>query len=264
MKKVLLSLFVGIMLLLPMTVKAEGKVKVYVFEAGGCPYCELEVEYLEGLESYGKKFEIVRKELYVDHVNWEPGKDYELGVKVANAFTEEGFEDASVHGTPFVVISNIYAKTAYNADLAKIIDEAFEKGDKDVVTCLANNGTSCLKDAKEFSDAIPVIILSVAVVGLVVMIVLARISNKEEKILDKAFAPEEDEKPVAQAKEETVKVVAEKKPVAKKPATKVTAKKESSIKKTTVKRTEGKAKVKAKASESKKTTKSTKKPASKK
>ena len=209
------------------------------------------------LRSYGEKFEIVRKELYVDHVSWEPGKDYELGVKVANAFTEEGFEDASVHGTPFVVISNVYAKTAYNADLAKIIDEAFEKGDKDVVTCLANNGTNCMKDAKESSNTIPVIILSVAVVGLVVMIILARISNKEEKILDKAFAPEEDEKPVAEPKKEAVKVVTEKKPAAKK-----ADKKESSTKKTPAKRTEGKAK--AKASGSKKTTKTTKKPASKK
>ena len=63
MKKILLSLIVAVMVLLPMSVNAEGKVKVYIFEAGGCPYCEAEIEYLESLDSYGEKFEIVRKEL---------------------------------------------------------------------------------------------------------------------------------------------------------------------------------------------------------
>lgn len=260
MKKLLLFLIFGIMLLLPITVKAEGKVKVYVFEAGGCPYCEMEVEYLEGLESYGEKFEIVRKELYVDHVDWQKGKDYNLGVQVANAFLKNGYEDASAHGTPFVVISNIYAQTGYNPDLVDVINKAYEAGDADIVSCIAEGKSDCViadpnkteKENKEeaTNEILPIVGLIIITAALVTIVVLVRKSNKEEEELDKVFADEEEEivkvkkeKPVKAVKVETKKVV-KKKP-------------------------EGKAKTntkstKPKASESKKTTKTTKKTTSKK
>lgn len=118
------------------------KVKVYIFYAGGCPYCEAQTEYLKGLEDYDKTFEIVEKELYVDHVNWEPGKDYDLGAKVATAFQEAGFTDASYYGTPFVVISDIYAKAAYSTDLEDVIKQAYDEGDNDVVACY-EKGNKC-------------------------------------------------------------------------------------------------------------------------
>ena len=75
MKKVLLFL---ILLFIPFIVNADKNkmVKVYVFEAGGCPYCEAEIDYLKGLKSYNKKFTIEKKELYIAHIEWEPGKDY--------------------------------------------------------------------------------------------------------------------------------------------------------------------------------------------
>lgn len=145
MKKVLLSIICAV-LLLPLFVKADSKlVKVYIFEAGGCPYCEAEIDYLKGLESYGKKFEIVRKELYVDHVDWANGKDYDLGVKVAKAFKEAGFSEASYQATPFVVISDVYAAASYNTDLEDYINTAYEKGDKDVVQCISDGKENCIK-----------------------------------------------------------------------------------------------------------------------
>lgn len=113
--------------------KSGEKVKVYVFFAGGCPYCESEIEYLKSLDEYNKKFEIVEKELYVDHIEWQPGKDYDLGVKVATAFYEKGFQNASYQGTPFVVISNIYAEASYNPNVVDIINKAYDEGDEDVV-----------------------------------------------------------------------------------------------------------------------------------
>ena len=113
------------------------KVKVYIFEAGGCPWCERQKEYLKGLESYGKKFVIVTKELYVDHINWQEGKDYELGKKVAEAFNEAGFADATYNGTPLVIISDLYAASAYSESLEKYINQAYELKDKDIVSCLA-------------------------------------------------------------------------------------------------------------------------------
>ncbi len=137
MKKVL-SFVLVFMLVLGVTAcgsskKSSDKVKVYVFFAGGCPYCENEIQYLKSLEDYDKTFEIVEKELYVDHIQWQPGKDYDTGVKVATAFYEKGFKNASYQGTPFVVISNIYAEASYNPNVADIIKQAYEEGDEDVV-----------------------------------------------------------------------------------------------------------------------------------
>ena len=60
MKKKLLSVLFTLLILIPLGINAEEKekVKVYIFEAGGCPYCEAEVEYLKGLEGYNKTFTI--------------------------------------------------------------------------------------------------------------------------------------------------------------------------------------------------------------
>ena len=140
-----------LMLFIPMiSIKAENKkVKVYMFEAGGCPYCEEEEEYLKGLDSYDKKFELIKKELYVDHVEWKKGKDYDLGVKVANEFNEAGFENATYQGTPFVIISDLYATTSYNDSLEDIINEAYETGDKDIVGCYESGKSNCLDDLKK-------------------------------------------------------------------------------------------------------------------
>ncbi|CCY45023.1 cytochrome c biogenesis protein transmembrane region [Clostridium sp. CAG:1193] len=152
MKKKLLSVLFTLLLLIPLGINAEEKekVKVYIFEAGGCPYCEAEVEYLKGLEGYNKTFTIEIKELYIDHVDWKPGKDYDLGVKVANGFLNVGFTDASYQGTPFVVISDLYAASAYSTSLESVINEAYEKGDKDIVSCYADGKEDCLNHlAKE-------------------------------------------------------------------------------------------------------------------
>lgn len=152
MKKKLLSVLFTLLILIPLGINAEEKekVKVYIFEAGGCPYCEAEVEYLKGLEGYNKTFTIEIKELYVDHVDWKPGKDYDLGVKVANGFLNAGFTDASYQGTPFVVISDLYAASVYSTSLESVINEAYEKGDKDIVSCYADGKEDCLNHlAKE-------------------------------------------------------------------------------------------------------------------
>lgn len=151
--KSLLLLVVALLVVIP-TVKANAadKVKVYMFEAGGCPYCEAEEEYLKGLDGYGKTFELIKKELYVDHVDWKQGKDYELGKKVAEAFQKVGFDQASYQGTPFVVVSDIYAVAAYNPNLEETIKEAIEKGDKDIVGCYESGKDNCLKHLEKKSE----------------------------------------------------------------------------------------------------------------
>lgn len=173
MKKALRNIVLLFLLIVPFIVKAEDKelVKVYIFEAGGCPYCEKEIEYLEGLESYNKKFTIERKELYVDHINWAKGSDYQLGYTVATAFNQAGFEDASYEGTPFVVISDLYAAASYSTALEPIIEQAYEAGDKDVVGCFASGKEDCLEGVvinnktKETSPVAIGIIVGIIIVG---------------------------------------------------------------------------------------------------
>ncbi len=159
LKKIILVFIVALLLVLPISTKEvnaeeEKKVKVYVFEAGGCHWCQQEKQYLQGLETYGKKFEIIVKELYVDTDSWAEGADYELGKKVATAFNEAGFKQAKYDSTPFVVISDIYAASKYNDDLEQYIDKAFNEGDKDIVGCFERNELNCLSVAKETKEDI--------------------------------------------------------------------------------------------------------------
>ena len=150
----------------------EGMVKVYLFEAGGCPWCERETQYLKGLASYGEKFVIIKKELYVDHDTWAHGKDYDLGVKVADAFKEAGFSEANSQGTPFVVISDVYAATNYSESLESYIDEAYEKGDKDVVKCFEEGKTNCLNTGGKY-DTLIIIGIFVVLIGGIAGLVFA-------------------------------------------------------------------------------------------
>lgn len=175
-KKILLCVFLLMSIFCLNVVKAKDKVKVYIFEAGGCPWCEREIEYLKGLDSYGEKFEIVTKELYVDHETWAHGKDYDLGVKVANYFTSKGFENASAQGTPFVVISDVYAATTYNTDLENVIDEAYDKGDQDIVATFEEG-----KETKENNYLAIILIFVVLIGGIASLVVIANHDSKENK-----------------------------------------------------------------------------------
>lgn len=203
MKKFFVVLFM-LILMVPLTLFAEtestekGKVKVYVFEAGGCPYCEAETEYFKSLEGYNKTFEIVSKELYVDHVEWKQGKDYELGKKVAEAFLEAGFENASYQGTPFVVISDLYAAATYSTDLESIINQAYEEGDTDAVSCIgsaSDNGLSCIREGanvssntSEETDSKAGIVVAVLALVVFVGVVVYLLSSKNSRVVS-----EEDE-----------------------------------------------------------------------
>lgn len=224
MKKIKSLLFVVIALVLfgsigLTNVKAAEKVKVYVFEAGGCQYCELQLEYLKGLDSYNEKFEIIEKELYVDHVDWAQGKDFELGKTVAEAFKSAGFEGAAYNGTPFVVISNLYAAASYSTNLESYINEAYEKGDKDVVGCFANGGTNCLEgtetpvdDSKDVS-IITTVVLLLFIAGSVALVIYT--GKKNAEVNAEEIEEIVEEKPVVKEKK-TEKKSNNKKPTKKK------------------------------------------------
>lgn len=215
LKGILLLIMAFAMIISPFAmskVNAAEKVKVYIFEAGGCPYCEAEIEYLKGLSSYGEKFEIVQKELYIDHVDWEKGKDYDLGVKVATAFQNAGFKDASYQGTPFVVISNIYAAATYSTDLESYINQAFSEGDADVVACFEKGGTDCLKPApSDGSEAVRNVTLIIFLIIFVAICIISK--NRFEKENNDNYDEERsyEKKAKEVAKEESKEEVKEEK-----------------------------------------------------
>ena len=213
MKKVV-TFLLTVLLCIPFVVFAEeekAKVKVYLFESGGCPCCEAEREYLEGLDSYNKKFEIVSKELYIDHIDWEEGKDYDLGVQVAEEFNKAGFKDASYKGTPFVVISDIYGAATYSTDLERYIDKAYEEGDRDAVSCIMAGQDDCVRfNEEEESDssnqikggAVILVLGGMLLVGAFAYIYANK--KKSSRAIVDDFEEDKEEKPL---KKESTKVV---------------------------------------------------------
>lgn len=191
MKKSSLNMFLSIfviiltfvLFIMPVFVMADEKepVKVYVFLAPDCGYCEKEIEYLESLETYNEKFVIVEKELFASIHSSQLGEDYELGEKVAEAFRNAGFRQANTSGTPFVVISDIYARTSYNDNLESVIEEAYEAGDKDIVKCIEDGNNECLPKSENNLSAKAMIVLSGSVIVIIgVIFAVALITNKKE------------------------------------------------------------------------------------
>ena len=245
MKKKILGVLFALLLAVPLltvSAKEKAKVKVYVFEAGGCPYCEAQIEYLKGLDSYNKKFTIERRELYVDHVDWEQGKDYKLGKAVAEQFQKDGFENASYQGTPFVVISDIYASASYSTELESYINKAYKNGDKDVVNQIAkklkvsnknsdkatttsattdddvevvasSGDTEELKKESSSPNVIVVILGVLVVVGAMIFIIKrgsVAEDEEEDDFDDEDYSDEDDEEEVEVEEEKPVKVASKK------------------------------------------------------
>ena len=188
MKKLFLSV-ITLLLMLPIVVSAKELVKVYIFEAGGCPYCEAQEKYLKGLDSYNKKFKIVKKEAYKDHIDWEKGKDFDLSKTVAEAFQKVGFSDAEYRATPFVVISDKYAAAAYSEDLEAVINDAYEEGDRDIVSCYEKGNTNCLdylatSNKTEKVNNIPVIITIIISTILIIGTYIVKSTMDTKKIID--------------------------------------------------------------------------------
>ncbi len=257
MKKKLFALVFALLLMIPvfsLNAKEKEKVRVYIFEAGGCPYCEEEIKYLESLDSFNKKFVIEKRELYVDHVDWAKGRDYELGKAVAEKFIEDGFENAAYNSTPFVVISDVYAVAGYSTDLESYINKAYKEGDEDVVDEIAKKlgienvnrddiGKTTTPTDETNSDgekpnALIVVGALVLLVGAMAFIIKTGNKNNEENDEveeDKAEEKVEEDKKeeVVVEKKEKVKEVKKEKPVTKKTQSKTSTAKKSTAKKTT-------------------------------
>lgn len=157
-------------------------VKVYVFiTKEGCIYSKQQIEYLKKLDSYGKKFIIVEKELYVDTSTWKRGKDFDLAKRVSTSFKKNGFNQANYTGTPFIVISDLYAAMTDARDLENVIEEAYKVGDKDVVGCFEKNNKDCL-DVKTNDKNLNLVWIIVLVSILILVMSFMILKNKKKHV----------------------------------------------------------------------------------
>lgn len=161
MKKILMGLVMA-MLLVPFAVKAEGKVKIYLFRGEGCPHCEEALEFFDGLSDEDKnKFDLVQYEVWYDEEN------NELMKKVAEKLDEE------VSGVPFIVVGDqaFHGFTeSIGEKILSTVDKYYEEENFiDIVTA-----TDYKASKKDNKDAIIVGVFVAAVVVGVGLVVLAR------------------------------------------------------------------------------------------
>ena len=133
------------------------------------------------MDSYGKKFIIVEKELYVDTSSWKRGKDFDLAKRVSTAFKKIGFNQANYIGTPFIVISDLYAAMTDARDLENVIEEAYKVGDKDVVGCFERNNKDCL-DVKTNDKNLNLVWIIVLVSILIIFVPFMILKNKKKYV----------------------------------------------------------------------------------
>ena len=187
---VVVFMFLLVVFIASPEIAKKTKVKVYVFGAEGCPFCDSQIDYLSHLDGLDKKFEIVKKELYIDHIDWIPGADYNLAHKVEDLYKDNNYQynekgenqNVDITGTPYVVISNIYAGTGYNKNLESVINIAYNRGHVDVVDCLSKGGTNCFEgEPLTFKDYLPIRLVEILVIltGIYMLVILISIIKKK-------------------------------------------------------------------------------------
>ncbi len=183
MKKIIFGILLIILSFNEVVLAQENDlVKVYVFiTKEGCIYSKQQIEYLKRMDSYGKKFIIVEKELYVDTSSWKRGKDFDLAKRVSTAFKKIGFNQANYIGTPFIVIGDLYAAMTDARDLENVIEEAYKVGDKDVVGCFERNNKDCL-DVKTNDKNLNLVWIIVLVSILIIFVPFMILKNKKKYV----------------------------------------------------------------------------------
>ena len=113
MKKIISFCLLLVILLLPLTVKAENKITLYLFHGDGCPHCASEMEFLDGIKSKYKNLEIVKYEV------WYNEENSEFLTKVKSSF---GVDNSYV---PTTVIGNTLI-TGYSESAGSKIERAIQ------------------------------------------------------------------------------------------------------------------------------------------
>ena len=256
MKKRLIALVVGLLLVLPFTVFAETEsmgladtfaaedieistkyketdkqATIYLFRGQGCSHCLDLLNYLNSiLDEYGNKFKLVSYEV------WNNTDNADLEEKVAELLNA----DVQKGSVPFLIIGDQYFigfKDDYGKDIKEDIDDLYKSEERyDVISLLGEDSGAKEKDddkEKGKNDALYVIIPLLAILILYFLLKKDKSDDKEEIV-----------KEVKEEKKETTVKAQTKKAAPKKSST--TAKKKTSsstksgAKKTAAKKTTAK------------------------
>ena len=259
MKKRLIALVVGLLLVLPFTVFAETEsmgladtfaaedielstkyketdkqATIYLFRGQGCSHCLDLLNYLNSiLGDYGSKFKLVSYEV------WNNTDNADLEEEVADLLNA----DVQKGSVPFLIIGDqfyIGFKDDYGEDIKADIDDLYKSEERyDVISLLGGNSGSTKEKEKKKNDALFVIIP-------LLVIVIAYFLLKKDK--PAAVAVEEVKEQKEEKKEPVKKTTAKKATTSK--SSKTPAKKAS----TTKKKTSSSAKTSTKSKAAKKTT----------
>ncbi len=178
MKKLLLTLIMGLFVILPLTVKADEEVKanVYLFHGDGCPHCEEAIAYFNSI-SDEYSFNLIAYEVWYNENNSAIMQQIATKLNV----------DAS--GVPFIVIGKQafsgYAES-YNEDIIAAIEAEVKSNNKNDVVASYNAEQSDINVSDEQEEKKSgkgaILIFVVLVVGGLIALVICGKKSVEENL----------------------------------------------------------------------------------
>ena len=136
MKKIISFCLLLVILLLPLTVKAENKVTLYLFHGDGCPHCASEIEFLDSIKNKYKNLEIVKYEVWYNEGNSEFLKNVKSSFGVDNSYVPAtiigdtlftGYSDST--GSKIERAIKYYLNNDYTDQVIRIKEGTFNKED---------------------------------------------------------------------------------------------------------------------------------------
>lgn len=181
-KNIFLSLLTAILVIAPaVKVSAEEPINFYLFYSSSCSHCEDALAYLNSMdETERSKFNLIKFEVSSDSGNSN------LMTTVANKMGDY----TSTFGVPYMIIGNqtlVGYGAGYSEDLiTAAVDEAYTATDRydlanhvDLSTGTASaDSDAAISSSDSSSDIKTLIALGVIVIGVVGLIVFAKIKTK--------------------------------------------------------------------------------------
>ncbi len=185
LRNIFLSLITAVLVMAP-TVKANAAepINFYIFYGNGCPHCEAAMEYLNGLdEAERAKFNLVKYEV------WYNSDNASLMTSVAKLMGE----DTENLGVPFMIIGDQtlvgYADNYSEKLITDAIDKAYEASDRydlsnkidlssGKVDTDSDTPTATPDTSNGSSDTTTLLALGIIVIGVVGLIVFAKVKTK--------------------------------------------------------------------------------------
>lgn len=189
LRNLFLTLVTAVIVLAPgAKVSAAEPINLYIFYGNGCPHCEAAMEYLNGLDATEKaKFNLIKYEVWYNTDNAalmtsvaellkvdtdNLGVPFMIiGDQTLVGYADDGSSDASIKEA----IDKAYSATD-KYDLATKID--LSKGTVDDDSATPTTTTSKNDSSKSSDDLTTIVALGIIVVGIIGLLVFAKIKTK--------------------------------------------------------------------------------------